>query len=211
VPGRITATAASTPALHSIEIFKIMHLPTPQFSRLVTVLAFDLANPSLDSMILAWDHIAERHLRRLSFQPSLVGRIESVRLLAIHDAVISIFGPGEGFVFRESSTGTSISAALAAAAQASHDIPANAFADPDDLADLGDGLDESLSLISDTFEKSVGQATGAASAAAFLATFGDLKNPHRFATELPSWRISASAERPRVAHAFADSGWRRSA
>jgi hypothetical protein len=166
-----------------------MHLPTPQFSRLVTILAFDLTNPSLDSMILAWDHIATRYLQRPTLQPTLSARIESVRLLAIHYAVIAIFGPGEGFVFRESSTGTSLPAALAATAQASHDILASAFDSQKDLADLAIALEESLSLIEDAFESSVGQATGSASAAEFLKTFGGLTTSGYFATS--GWRRSA--------------------
>ena len=151
-----------------------MHLPTPQFSRLITVLAFDLSNPSLDSLFIAWDHIASRYLNRLDKRNRSAGKIESIRLLAIHDAVISILGPGTGFIFNERSTGTTLSAALAATAQASHDILANAFNSPEDLADLNDLLEESLSLIADAAEKAVGSATGSASAAAFLNTFGSL-------------------------------------
>ena len=165
-----------------------MHLPTPQFSRLVTLLAIDLNDPSLDSMFIAWDHIATRHLRKLGSNRSLSEKIESIRLLAVHDAVLSILGPGHGFIFSEPSTGTSISAALAATAQASHDILTDAFHSPDDLEGLADDLEESLSLISDHNEKAVGSATGAASGAAFLATFGPLRdaaqnersNPRRF-------------------------------
>lgn len=151
-----------------------MHLPTPQFSRLITVLAFDLSNPSLDSLFIAWDHIAHRYLRRLDERNPAAGKIESIRLLAVHDAVIAILGPGAGFIFNERSTGTSLSAALAATAQASHDILANAFDSAKDLADLDDLLKESLSLIPETAEKAVGAATGSASAAAFIQTFGSL-------------------------------------
>jgi len=158
-----------------------MHLPTPQFSRLVTVLAFDLNNPSLDSMILAWDHIATRFLGRLSADRAAAGKVESIRLLAIHDAVLSIFGTGAGFVFNESSTGTTLSAALAAAAQASHDILANAFDSPNDLEKLSGLLDESLSLVSDPLEKAVGAATGSASAAEFVKIFGPLAVNRPFA------------------------------
>ncbi len=151
-----------------------MHLPTPQFSRLITVLAFDLNNPSLDSLFIAWDHIASRYVHRLEKRNQLAGKIESIRLLAIHDAVISILGPGAGFIFNERSTGTTLPAALAATAQASHDILASAFDSPEDLADLADLLEESLSLIPNGPQKAVGSATGAASAAAFIKTFGPL-------------------------------------
>lgn len=151
-----------------------MHLPTTQFSRLITVLAFDLSNPSLDSLFIAWDHIAARYLNRLDKHTRAGEKIESIRLLAIHDAVISILGPGTGFIFNERSTGTSLSAALAATAQASHDILASAFTSPRDVADLDDLLEESLALIPDSAEKAVGSATGSASAAAFVNTFGPL-------------------------------------
>lgn len=155
-----------------------MHLPTPQFSRLITVLAFDLNNPSLDSLFIAWDHIASRYIHRLENRNQLAGKIESIRLLSIHDAVISILGPGAGFIFNERSTGTTLSAALAATAQASHDILANAFNTPEDLADLDHLLEESLELIPDAAEKAVGSATGSASAAAFIQTFGSLSKVH---------------------------------
>jgi len=188
-----------------------MHLPTPQFSRLVTVLAFDLNNPSLDSMILAWDHIATRYLNRLAANRTLSDQIESIRLLAIHDAVISIFGRGQGFIFSESSTGTSLAAALAATAQASHDILASSFDAPDDLTDLRDALEESLSLIADKREKAVGAATGAASAAAFVQTFGLDALRQRFTRVAPAsgGRLSGPTERVTVTPGI--SGWRRSA
>lgn len=163
-----------------------MHLPNSQFSRLVTLLAFDLSDPSLDSMFIAWDHISTRQLRHLGGDRAQEGRIESIRLLAIHDAVLSILGPGEGFIFRESSTGTSLSAALAATAQASHDILASAFArHPQVLAELADTLEESLSLIPDARQKSVGVATGSASAETFLRTFGPLDRRPTRTTPLP--------------------------
>jgi hypothetical protein len=152
-----------------------MHLPTPQFSRLITVLAFDLSNPSLDSMFIAWDHIATRYLKRLETRSEAAGRIESIRLLAVHDAVISILGHGAGFVFNGISTGTTLSAAMAATARASHDILANVFTSEVDLADLDHALEESLSLVSDEAEKAFGSATGSASAEAFLRTFGYLE------------------------------------
>lgn len=57
-----------------------MYLPTPQFARLVTILAFDLTNPALDSMILAWDHIATRHLARIAANQAVAGKVESIRL-----------------------------------------------------------------------------------------------------------------------------------
>lgn len=190
-----------------------MYLPTPQFSRLVTVLAFDLSNPSLDSMILAWDHISTRFLNRLTSNRAAADQIESIRLLAIHDAVISIFGRGQGFIFNETSTGTSLAAALAATAQASHDILASAFDSEQDVDNLAEALEESLSLISDHREKAVGAATGAASAAAFVRTFGSKSLHPRFAgpaaTTLGGGRLTSPQEQVRVTPGIP--GWRRSA
>jgi hypothetical protein len=151
-----------------------MHLPTPEFSRLVTILALDSSTSSIDSMLLTWDHIAARYLRRHRSEASLADKIESIRLLAIHDAVIAILGPGAGFIFNGTSTGTTLAAALAATAQASHDILSNAFDTDADRIDLRELLTESLSLIANDLEKAVGAATGAASAAAFLEAFGSL-------------------------------------
>jgi len=190
-----------------------MHLPTPQFSRLVTVLAFDLNNPSLDSMILAWDHISARFLNRLTSNRAAADQIESIRLLAIHDSVIAIFGRGQGFIFNETSTGTSLAAALAATAQASHDILASAFESGQDLANLADALEESLSLISDHREKAMGAATGAASAAAFVRIFGSKSLNPRFAgpatTAVGGGRLTGPQEHAKVTPG--SSGWRRSA
>lgn len=151
-----------------------MHLPTPQFSRLVTALAFDLNNPLLDSMILAWDHISTRFLNRLVTHREVAGKIESVRLLAIHDGIHAVFGSGNGYMFHGLSSGKSTSAALAAAAQASHDVLAAVFDSPEDRADLADSLEESLSLISDPLEAVAGVITGAASAGAYEREFAPL-------------------------------------
>lgn len=151
-----------------------MHLPTPQFSRLVTVLAFDLTNPALDSMIVAWDHISTRFLKRLSTKRDIAGKVESIRLLAIHDAVHTIFASGGGCIFNGVSAGSSLDAALAATAQASHDVLAAVFESPEDRASLADVLEESLSLISDAQEKFAGAVTGAESAATFARAFAPL-------------------------------------
>ncbi|MES2475614.1 MAG: hypothetical protein V4640_07525 [Verrucomicrobiota bacterium] len=163
-------------------------------------------------MILAWDHISARFLRRLKTHQTAADQIESIRLLAIHDAVISILGHGQGFIFHENSTGTSLAAALAASAQASHDILASAFDAEDDHNHLADALAESLSLISDQREKAVGAATGAASAAAFVRIFGSKSLSLR--QSLPSTTIHGA----RVVHPQAHetvtpgiAGWRRSA
>src|SRR6478735_1246673 len=151
-----------------------MHLPTPQFSRLVTVLAFDLNDPSLDSMILTWDHIATRFLKRLGDHREVSGKIESIRLLAIHDAIHAVFRTGNSYLFHGFSSGSSITAALAATAQASHDILAAAFDSPEDQANLAHSLEESLSLLSDAHAAAAGVIVGAASSATFERTFGQL-------------------------------------
>lgn len=163
-------------------------------------------------MILAWDHISARYLDRLKSDPPTADRIEAIRLLAVHDAVTSIFGRGPGFVFNESSTGTTVTAAIAATAQASHDILASAFNSPDDLEDLKISVSESLSLISDHRERAMGSATGAASAVAFIKAFGaENLNSREYA---PSASISGSRDIRRLGPlpvSLDNPGWRRSA
>jgi hypothetical protein len=169
-----------------------MHLPTPQFSRLVTILAFDLTNPALDSMILAWDHIAARYLKRLESNRALADKVESIRLLAIHDAVQAIFESGSGCVFNGASAGRSLDAALAATAQASHDILVAVFEEHEDRVSLDDSLEESLWLISNEHKRAAGAATGAESAAAYAGSFAPLGVvPHPTASHRAShadWR-----------------------
>lgn len=160
-----------------------MHLPTPQFSRLVTVLAFDLTNPALDSMILAWDHIASRYLRRLAADGVVTAKVESIRLLAIHDAVHAVFASGDGCLFNGGSAGYSLEAALAATAQASHDILAAIFERPDDRANLADELHESLALIADERERTGGATTGAASAATYIRILAPLARAREIAVD----------------------------
>lgn len=151
-----------------------MHLPTPQFSRLVTLIAFDLTSPELDSMILAWDHIAARYLNRLGPHHPVAGKVESIRLLAIHDAVQAIFSAGTGCIYNGASAGRSLDAALAATAQASHDILAAVFESPEDRTHLDDALEESLALVADERERIAGAVTGAASAATYAGSFAPL-------------------------------------
>ena len=151
-----------------------MHLPTPQFSRLVTAVAFNLTHPALDSMVLAWEHVADRYLKRIGSNHAAVGRIQSIWLLAVHDAVHAVLDPGSGYVFNGDSPGSTLDAALAAVARASHDILAGVFVEPADRADLDHSLLESMSLISDGNEKSAGERTGAESVAAYARIFGPL-------------------------------------
>lgn len=175
-----------------------MHLPTPQFSRLVTILAFDLTNPALDSMIMAWDHIATRYLNRIPSDRAVGGKVESVRLLAIHDAVHAVFGSPGGYIYDGFSKGNSLAAALAATAQASHDVLVSAFDTPEDIAELDNALEESLSLISDDHEKAAGAVTGAASATTYLRNFGPLGLEKKVAdTHHPAPRVYREINRPR--------------
>ena len=125
-------------------------------------------------MVLAWDHISDRYLRRIETNRTLTGRVRSIRLLAVHDAVLSIVDPGFEYIFKSQPETRSTEAALAAAAQAAHDILAAAFESPADRADLGDLLEESLGLILDESEKSIGIRIGAESAATYLSTFPSL-------------------------------------
>lgn len=190
-----------------------MQLPSPQFSRLVTVLAFDLSDPSLDSMILAWDHITTRFVNRIRHDREAAGRMESIRLLSIHDAVHSVFGSGSGYVFKQSEPDQSLGAAIAATAQASHDVLSAVFRKPERLADLKHTLEESLLLIPDARERDAGVRAGSRSAASYLDTFAPFiaKVAEVAETENPSlsvshpFRISQETEAPR------DGRWRRSA
>lgn len=125
-------------------------------------------------MILTWDHIAERYLRRVEPNRTLAGRIRSIRLLAVHDAVISIVDPGFGYIFTPQAITRSTKAAISATAQAAHDILANAFPSPEDQADLGDLLEESLKLIWNPGDRVTGSEIGAASALVYLETFAPL-------------------------------------
>lgn len=169
-----------------------MHLPTPQFSRLVTLIAFDLTSPELDSMILAWDHLAARYLNRLGSNNPVAAKVESIRLLAIHDAVQAIFAAGTGCIYNGTSAGQSLDAALAATAQASHDILAAVFASPEDRAHLDDALEESLSLVANERERIAGAATGKASAATYAGNFAplalDRHNPANRRDAHGAWR-----------------------
>jgi len=194
-----------------------MHLPTPQFTRLATAVSSNLNNPALESMVLAWDHVSIRYLNRIKSNQTVVGRIQSIRQLAVHDAVQAVLDPGYGYVFNK---GSSLHAALAAVAKASHDILAGVFPDPSDQSDLDHSLQESLSLIRDGKEKTAGTHTGEESAAAYTRIFGPLaldiqlekvlatENTHRpFAQAARKYdelgRYSSNATRPPA--------WRRSA
>ncbi|MEO5712359.1 MAG: hypothetical protein ABIT37_02635 [Luteolibacter sp.] len=165
-----------------------MKLPSSQFLRLVADLPTHLSSPALESMVLAWDHIAERYLRRVESNRTFAGRVRSIRLLAVHDAVLSIVDPGFGYIFKPDAVTRSTQAALAATAQAAHDILADAFDAPEDRADLGDLLAESLSLIGNAAERATGARIGAASAATYLETFSPL-----LAAAIPTQRQTVAA------------------
>lgn len=181
-----------------------MNLPSPQYSRLVTALAFDLSDPSLDSMILAWDHIAKRFLDRIRFHRVTVGRIESIRLLAVHDAIHSIFGSDGACIYKRRSRVNSTAAALAAAARASHDVLAAAFPLPADRVELDSLLEESLSLTGPGPDVASGSLTGSRSASAYLAAFD------RFIREAADV-VETGASAAVSLRSLEDGRWRRSA
>lgn len=181
-----------------------MNLPSPQYSRLVTALAFDLSDPSLDSMILAWDHIAKRFLDRIRFHRVAVGRIESIRLLAVHDAIHSIFGSDGAYLYQKRSVTRSTPAALAATARASHDVLVAAFPLPADRQELGSLLEESLSLTSRETEVASGSLTGSRAASAYLSAFD------RFIREAAAV-VESGASAPVTFRPVEKGWWRRSA
>lgn len=194
-----------------------MQLPSPQFSRLVTVLAFDLTDPSLDSMILAWDHITTRFVNQIRHHREAAGRIESIRLLSIHDAVHSVFGSGSGYVFKQSEPDQSLGAALAATSQASHDVLSAVFRGPEQLTDLKHTLEESLSLVQDSREREAGIRVGALSAASYLGTFApfiakvvEVAEQGAVGGALPL-RVSSPPAVPQGLAIPRDDRWRRSA
>ncbi len=180
------------------------NLPTPQYTRLVSNLANALHNSTLDVTVLSWDHIAERYLKHLVHDRVFAGRVRSIRLLAIHDAIHAILDPGSGYIFTGSSSGSTVVAARAASIRASHDVLASVFTDPKDLADLGHLLEESLSLIPDGPEKQAGIKTGEDSAAAYILAFSRISSP-------PSLATGRSGEIPFPRSRWHQSGWKRSA
>lgn len=124
-----------------------MNLPSAQFSRLVTTLAFDITDPSLDLMIRSWDHVTARFLKRLDVRAKMAGQLESLRLLAIHDAVHAVLGTDGGFSYRNPRKALTLQHALSATAQASHDLLKAVFREPQELDLLADTLRETLDLL----------------------------------------------------------------
>ena len=165
-----------------------MKLPSSQFLSIVADLPSTLSSPSLESMIRAWDHIAERYLRRIETNRYHLGRIRSIRLLAVHDAVISIVDPGFGYIFKPTPNTRTTHAALAAAAQSAHDILAAAFDSHADRSDLNDLLEESLALVGNETERNAGALIGSQSAATYLDTFVTL-----LSDPVPEQRQTAAA------------------
>lgn len=154
-----------------------MNLPSAQFLQVVQPFPTTVSSPRLDLVALAWTHIADRYLRRLESNRIHAGRVRSIRLLSVHDAIHSVIDPGNGHIFNEISTGSGTTAASAAAIQASHDLLAAIFTSPDDRADLADLLEESLALLPDDAERSAGTSSGARSAATYLQVFASLLTP----------------------------------
>lgn len=169
-------------------------------------------------MILAWDHIATRYLDRIRHHREATGRIESIRLLAIHDAVHAVFGSGGGFIFKRSSADDSLDAALAAAARASYGILASVFREAPDQAALSHSLEESLSLVAGTGGRDAGSAIGTQSASSYLATFAPFVDQVREVVASASGPVPFGRRPPPGNRFVRDTrngspliGWRRSA
>jgi len=182
-----------------------MNLPSFQFLQLTESALTTISSPKLDLIGQTWEHIASRYLRRLESNRILAGRVRSIRLLAVHDAIHAVIDPGNGYIYKSQSEGYTTEAAFAAAVQASHDVLASVFDDPDSVSDLGHLLEESLALVGNGIEKAAGATSGAESAAAYLQTFAALLVNHHTAVRRPP------ALRPVSSRELAGVGWRRSA
>jgi hypothetical protein len=154
--------------------FNPMNLPSFQFLQLLQPPSTTVSSPKLDLIALTWEHITNRYLQRIESNRILVGRVRSIRLLAVHDAIQSVIDPGNGYIYKEISNGSTIEASFAAIVQSSHDILAAVFDDPSDRADLSDLLEESLGLIGNSDEKIAGTVSGARSATTYVGAFSTL-------------------------------------
>jgi hypothetical protein len=154
-----------------------MNLPSNEYLQLLQPFPTTISSPKLDLVGLAWSHIADRYLQRLESNRIHAGRVRSIRLLAVHDAIHSVIDPGNGYIFNEISNSSSSTAAAAASIRASHDLLAAVFTDEKDREDLSDLLEESLSLLGDHLDKAAGVESGARSAAAYLRAFAPLLSP----------------------------------
>lgn len=182
-----------------------MNIPSFQFLQLASPSLTTISSPKLDLIAQTWEHIASRYLRRLESNRILAGRIRSVRLLAVHDAIHAVIDPGNGYIYKSQSEGYATEAAYAAAVQASHDVLVSIFNDPQSVEDLGHLLEESLALVGNPVEKAAGATSGAESAAAYLLTFAPLLVNHHTAVR------RAPALRPLGSRELVGAGWRRSA
>jgi len=183
--------------LPNTEFLQLLQFPNPESS------------PKLESVVLAWDHITTRFVNRLHQHRILAGRVRSIRLLAVHDAIHSVTAPGDGHLFKETSTGSTLEATLAAAAQAAHDILAAVFTDPVDQSELDDLLEETLTLFGNEIEKAAGSRTGSRSASVYVKAFAPLLHDHRTNHKrpmaFPRQPVAAGHDRYRA------NDWRRSA
>lgn len=152
-----------------------MNLPSSQFLQVAQpLLSTTVSSPKLDLIVEAWEHIADRYIKRLESNRIRAGRVRSIRQLAVHDAIHSVIDPGNGYIYKGISDGFSTDAAFAAAVRVSHDILSAVFDSPLDQADLSDLLEESLGLIGSIAEKAAGVESGAQAAAAYLKAFAPL-------------------------------------
>lgn len=162
-----------------------MNIPSFQFLQLTEPSYTTVSSPKLDLISQTWEHIAKRYLSRLESNRILAGRIRSIRLLAVHDAIHSVIDPGNGHIYKQQSEGYTTEAAYAAAVHASHDILTALFSDAASRSDLRHLLEESLSLIGNETEKAAGATSGSESAAAYLKTFAPLLVDYRAERKAP--------------------------
>ena len=88
-----------------------MNLSITQLVQTIDPLSTTVSSPKLDLIQLAWSHIAERYLGRIASNRIFAGRVRSIRLLAVHDAVHSVIDPGNGRIYKDISQGSTIEAA----------------------------------------------------------------------------------------------------
>jgi len=188
-----------------------MNLPSFQFLQLLQPPSTTVSSPKLDLIALTWEHIADRYLQRIESNRILAGRVRSIRLLAVHDAIQSVIDPGNGYIYKEISNGSTIEASFSAIVQASHDILAVVFDDPTDRADLSDLLEESLSLIGNAEEKAAGTVTGARSASIYVSAFATLLKPSASPAHRSSKPRLTSPSLAVANRLFSAQEWRRSA
>lgn len=179
-----------------------MNFSTAQLIQIADPIATTVSSPKLDLIVQAWNHIAERYLQRIQSNRIFAARVRSVRLLAVHDAIQAVIDPGNGRIYREISEGSTLEAAIAATARASHDVLVSVFTSSADREDLADLLEESLSLIGNPGEKEEGLFSGAGSARAYIKAFAPLLLDHRSAKDSRPVRVKRELASASAAGAY---------